>query len=65
MPKPLIAYAKGPYLAVPPVEKEEPAALEPLQTIFVRLRERIGMRPGAVAPHALSMTILRPATVNV
>ena len=42
MPKQLIAYAKGPYLAVPPVEKEEPAGLEPLQKIFVLLRERVG-----------------------
>jgi two-component system CheB/CheR fusion protein len=42
MPKQLIAYVKGPYLAVPPVEKEEPAVLEPIQKIFVLMRERIG-----------------------
>src|SRR5262249_55406428 len=35
MPKQLIAYVKGPYLVVPPVEKEEPAVLEPIQKIFV------------------------------
>jgi two-component system, chemotaxis family, CheB/CheR fusion protein len=44
MPKELIAYAKGSFLARSPLEtvKEDQAALEPLQKIFVLLRERIG-----------------------
>jgi two-component system, chemotaxis family, CheB/CheR fusion protein len=43
MSKQLVAYAKGPYLATPAEkEEEEQAALEPIQKIFVLLRERVG-----------------------
>jgi two-component system CheB/CheR fusion protein len=42
MPRQLVAYAKGPYLVTPPAEREEPAGLEPIQKIFVVMRERVG-----------------------
>jgi two-component system, chemotaxis family, CheB/CheR fusion protein len=44
MPKQLVAYAKGPYVASPAADadKEEAAALEPMQKVFVLLRERVG-----------------------
>jgi two-component system CheB/CheR fusion protein len=42
MPKQLIAYARGPYVISAAPEREEAVALEPLQKIFVLLRERVG-----------------------
>jgi two-component system, chemotaxis family, CheB/CheR fusion protein len=42
MPKQLVAYAKGPYLSARLEKTEEPAAPEPIQKIFVLMRERIG-----------------------
>ena len=44
MPKQLVAYAQGPYVASPPAdqEKEEADRLAPLSKVFVLLRERVG-----------------------
>src|SRR5262245_42497806 len=42
MPKQLIAYAKGPYAAVPQIHKDESQAQEPIQKIFLLIRERTG-----------------------
>jgi two-component system, chemotaxis family, CheB/CheR fusion protein len=42
MPKQLVAYARAPYLADPRPEKVEAAALEPMQKVFLLLRERVG-----------------------
>jgi two-component system CheB/CheR fusion protein len=42
MPKPLMAYARGPYVARSHEEEESSAFAEPLQKIFVLLRSRTG-----------------------
>ena len=59
MPGRLVAYARGPYLAMPPVEEVPAALAEPMQKIFLLLRSRTGHDFSAYKPNTIRRRIER------
>ncbi len=59
MPKQLIAYARGPYLAQPPIEEDSAPLPEPMQKIFVLLRSRTGHDFSCYKPNTIRRRIER------
>lgn len=59
MPKQLVAYARGPYLAQPPVEEASATLPEPMQKIFVLLRSRTGHDFSCYKPNTIRRRIER------
>lgn len=59
MPKHLVTYTRGPYLAAPPVEDPSSEVAQPMQKIFVLLRSRTGNDFSSYKPSTIRRRIER------
>ena len=59
MPQQLVAYAKGPYVVIPPPEQETAETTEPFQKIFVLIRSRTGNDFSGYKPSTIRRRIER------
>ena len=59
LPRQLVAYARGPYLAAPPVEEDLADLAQPMKKIFVLLRSRTGHDFSSYKPNTIRRRIER------